>query len=202
MAQARIVEPVAQFGLAHQDNLQQFAFVGFQVGEQAHLFEQLPRQILRFVNNQDGILAVFDLLQEEAVDFGHRFQAVQALDLQIQLHGDGLHQLIGVQHRIKNQRGGKGRAEFFQQGAAKGGLARADLAGQLDKALPFAHPVKQMIKGLAMLGAEKQKPRIRCNIERRFLQPVVFQVHGYYLTHGGVGGKIKCQRRFTPAAAG
>ena len=177
LAQAMFIEPVAQFRLSHQDDLQQFAFIGFQIGKQAHLFEQLPRQILRLVNNQDGVLAIFDLLQEEAVDFGHRFQAVQALDLQIQLHGDGFDELIGVQDRIENERGGEGGAELIEQSAAKCGFARADLAGQLDKALSFANAKKEVVKSLAMFGAEKQEPRIGCNVERRFFQSVIVQIH-------------------------
>ena len=44
--------------------------------------------------------------------------------------------------------------------------------------------VQQMIKRLAMLGAVKQKPRIRRNVERRFFQPVIFQIHDYSVAIG------------------
>ena len=80
LAEAVLVEAVAQFGLAHEDDLQKFALVGFQIGKEAHLFEQFAGEVLGFVNNKDGVLAALDLLEEEAVDLGHGFQAVQALD--------------------------------------------------------------------------------------------------------------------------
>ena len=152
------------------------------------------RQILRLVNNQHRVLVALDLLKQKAVDLRHRFQAVQALDLQIQLHGNGLDQLIGVQHGIEDQGGGKFGAKLFQQGAAEGGFARADLAGQLDKALALANAVEQMVEGLAMLGAEKQEPRIGCNVKGRFLQPVIFQVHALELSQNHARGKTICRR--------
>ena len=115
LAQAVLVESVAQFGLAHQDDLQQLALVGFEIGKEADLFEQFAREVLGLVNNKNGVLAALGLMEEEAVDFGHRFQAVQALGLQAQFHGDGLDELVGVEHGIENERGGELGAELFEQ---------------------------------------------------------------------------------------
>ena len=39
LAQSRIVQLVAQFGLTHQDDLQQFPVVGFEIRKQADLLE-------------------------------------------------------------------------------------------------------------------------------------------------------------------
>ena len=58
LAQARAVQPVAQFRLAEQDDLQQLAVVEFEVGKQPHLFEQFVGQILRLVNDQHAVPAV------------------------------------------------------------------------------------------------------------------------------------------------
>ena len=75
LAQGMVVEAVAQFRLAHQNDLQKFALVGFQVGQQPDLLQQFAGQILGLVNNENGVLVVLDLLEEEAVDFRQRFPA-------------------------------------------------------------------------------------------------------------------------------
>ena len=58
LAQARAVQAVAQLRLADQDDLQQLAVVGFDVGKQADLFEQFLGQILRLVNDEHGFPAL------------------------------------------------------------------------------------------------------------------------------------------------
>ena len=55
------VQPVTQFRLAQQDNLQQLAVVRFEIGNQPHLFEQFLGQILRLVHDQNRFLARGDL---------------------------------------------------------------------------------------------------------------------------------------------
>jgi hypothetical protein len=68
LAQARAVQAVAQLRLAQQDDLQQLAVVGLDVGEQADLFEQVLGQILRLVNDEHGFLALLDLFQQKFAD--------------------------------------------------------------------------------------------------------------------------------------
>ena len=58
--QARAVQTVAQFRLAHQNNLQQLAVVGLDVGKQAHLFQQIFGQVLRLVNDEHRFLAILE----------------------------------------------------------------------------------------------------------------------------------------------
>jgi hypothetical protein len=43
---------VRQFRLTQQDDLQQLALVGFEIGEQAHLLQNLRREVLRLVDDQ------------------------------------------------------------------------------------------------------------------------------------------------------
>src|ERR1039457_6562803 len=66
--------------------------------------------------------------------------------------------------------------ELFQQGAAEGGFARADLAGELHKALALADAVEQMVEGFAMLGAVEKKARVRRDVERRLLQAIKLKI--------------------------
>ena len=189
LAQAVLVEPVPQLRLPHEHDLQKLPFIGFEIGQQPHLLQQLRRQVLRLVDDQDSILVALDLLEQKPVDFGDGFQAVQPLDLQIQLHRDGLHQLIGVHDGVENERRGKARPQLLEQRPAKRRLSRPDFAGQLDKPLALANAIKKMIKGLAMFGAEEQKPRIGRDIKGRFLQPVILEIHTRLIAQKADGEK-------------
>ena len=99
-----------------------------------------------------------------------------------ELDGDGLQEQVRVSGRIENKCRGPRIAQRLKHRATNGGLAGADLAGQLDVPLPLANSVEQMVERLAMLCAEKEKPRVRCEVKRRFLQAIVFEIHAGCLT--------------------
>src|SRR5689334_22605616 len=164
-----IVEAIAQLGLSHQDNLQQFPVVCLKVGQQPHLFEQLVGQVLGLVDNQDTLPAHVDLLQQEQVDRLQRFQAVESPGVESKLDGNRSHQLVGIQHRVKDQGVGVIVAEFLQQGPAKSALARTDLACDLHKPLPLPNAVKHVVQRLAMFRAEIKESRVRRDAERRLV---------------------------------
>ena len=172
LAELVAVQAVAQFRLSHQNNLQQLAVVGFDVGNQPHLFQQILRQILRLVHDQDRFPAGQSLFQQKISEAGHRFHPVSALHFQAEFGGDGLHQFVAAHHRVQNQSRGKTRVELFQQRAAERRLARADLAGELHEALALADAVEQVVERLAMLRAVKKEARVRRDVERRELQSV------------------------------
>ena len=67
---------------------------------------------------------------------------------------------------------------MFEHGAAKGGLAGPDFAGDLDKAFALANAVKEMVERFAMLEAEEEKTGVRGDVKRRFFQTVILQIHG------------------------
>ena len=168
LAQIVIVQALPQLGLAHKHDLQELAVVGLEIGQQADLFEELVGEILRFIDDEHGIAAGVCFGEEEAVDFGDGFQAIHALDVEAELHGDGLDELVGVQDGIEDERGRKVGSELFEERAAKSGLAGTDFAGDLHKSFSFANAVKQVVESLTMFRAVKQKARIRRDAERRF----------------------------------
>jgi len=50
LAQGRVVQAIAQFGLPHQHDLQQFAVIRLQIGQEAHLFEKIVGETLASIN--------------------------------------------------------------------------------------------------------------------------------------------------------
>ena len=189
LAEAVLVEALAQFRLAHQNNLQQLAFIGFEIGQQADLFQQIVRQILRLVNDQHRIPALRHLFEQKMIYLGNRFETVQSFYIQPEFHADRPDQLIGVQRGIENQGGRKIFPQLIKQRAAQGRFARANFARQLDKTFSLADAVEEMIESLAMFGAVKKKSRIGRDVKRRFGQAVIFQIHSERLAHRNLGEK-------------
>lgn len=180
LAQFVFVQAIAQFRLAHQNDLQEFAIVGFEIREQADLFEHFFAQVLGFVDDEHGLFALLDLAEQKFVEDGKRIETVEAevLNRQTEFGGDRLHELVSVQRGIQNEGGGITAAtELLEHRAAERGLAGANFAGELHKAFALANSVKQVIEGFTVFGAVKQEPRVRGNIERRLGQAIIVKIH-------------------------
>src|SRR5882724_7040283 len=119
-------------------------------------------------------------MKEEVIDQGQSLQSIEAIGGKAELHGDRSHHLIRAHYRIEDERGGVALVEFLEYRPAKRRLARADLASELDEAFALAQAVEQVVERFAMLGAVKEEPRVRRDVEGRFRQPVVVQVHGSF----------------------
>ncbi len=88
LAQTLAVEDLRQFGLADEDDLQQFFLLGFEVGEQPNLLQHARFEVLRLVDDQCDVVVGRQLAQQERVD-----RVVQILlrglrRLQAELFGD------------------------------------------------------------------------------------------------------------------
>ena len=191
LTQPRMVQPVAQFRLSHEDDLQQFAVLGFEIGQQTDVFELVVVEILRLVDDQYGIAARGRLFYQKLVQHRPRLQHTQSRHGDAEFDGDGLHQQVGAGWRIEDEGAGPGITQGREHRPADRRFARADFAGQLHETLPLADAVEQMVEGLAVFRAEKKEPRIRRKIERRFLQAVIFQIHDGCLTKNAQREKEK-----------
>src|SRR5690349_1027172 len=97
LTERRIVQTVAQFRLTHEHNLEKFAIVCLQIGQQAHLFEQVVGQVLGFVDDKHRLAVLFDLTEQKQVDLLQRLQTIQSANVQTELQGNGPHELVGVE---------------------------------------------------------------------------------------------------------
>jgi hypothetical protein len=177
LAKAVIVQAVSELRLAEQDDLEQFAIFGFEVGEESDLFEEFGGEVLGFVDDQDGVAAVEEEIDKELIESGEGFEAVHAFGVETILEGDGTEELVGIEDGIEDEGGGVVFAEFLEDGAADGGFAAADLAGELNEALAFADTVDEVVEGFTVSGVVKKVARVGRQIERRFLQAVKVQIH-------------------------
>lgn len=171
----RTIEVFPKLGLAHEDDLQELAFVSFEIGEKPDLFEEVVGHVLRFVDDENGVLVLVDEAEEEFVEEGGGFEAVEveAADIEAEFHGDGFDEAIAVEHGVEDEGGFPLGPELFEHGAADGGLASANFAGELNESLALPDAVKQVIVGFAMLRTEEQEPWIRSNIKWWLVQAII-----------------------------
>src|SRR5262249_49567018 len=148
LAQAAVVELVAELGLADEDDLEELPLVGLEVREEADLLEEVELQVLGLVDHQHDVVALGELLQEEAVEHLQVGDAVGLRRLQAELVEDRLEELVAGQDRVQDEGGLHLRPQLLQDGAADGGLPGAHLAGELDEALALADAEEDVVERL------------------------------------------------------
>ena len=83
--------------------------------------------------------------------------------------------------RIENKRGlAVYVVQIIEELTAKGGFPASDFADEDDETLLCLHPVFQVLHRIAMRGAEKEKSGVGGDVEGRFRQAVIFQIHGAF----------------------
>ncbi len=165
-----------QLGLTDEDDLQQFLAL-LEVGEDADLFEQRQRQVLRFVDDDDGEGLQRDERIEELVErvaqIGAR-RAGQAAALQIgerhdaEVHEQHLQQVFARHERIGHECRERPSIEMLQHRSNQRRLARADLAGQDDEPFAAADAGQQFFERRGVRGTAIEEARIRREAERLF----------------------------------
>src|SRR2546426_2583017 len=170
-------ERVREFRLAHQQDLQELARRGLEVREQADLFQRRRRQVLRFVEDEDGVLARARALDEEVVQ-GHESlrRRLSALG-DLQVLEDVLENAVEGQGAIEDRRNRGLAVEPLPQGLEQGGLSGAHLAGQHDEALPFLDAVPELGEGLPVARTHIEEARVRGRVERLLRESVKRQIH-------------------------
>ena len=62
-----LVEMVAELRLAHENDLEQFALVGFEVREKADLLQEFVGHVLRFIDNENRFLLFLDQAEKKFI---------------------------------------------------------------------------------------------------------------------------------------
>src|SRR5438067_3988966 len=174
--------------LADEDDLKQLVLVGLQIRQDANLFEDRERQVLRLVDDQYGARLEWNQPEEKVV------QCIDQLLLGDLGQPPGLHflardhaevlqdppqQILFGEERIQHERR-KGRAiDLLQQRAAERGFSGTDIAGDDDKPFASADRILQQIERVAVRLAAIEVLRIRREAEWLFREPVIVFVHDY-----------------------
>jgi len=167
-----------ELGLAHEHDLEELLFVGFEIGEEADLFEDLEGEVLGLVDDEDDVASGVDALEEDLVDLGNQIDlAVGVVEL-AELGEDGLEHLLLVDAGIDDERGVVALGvELVEESAAEGGLAAADFTDQDDEAFFLGHPVHEVLECVLMGGAEVKELRVRGDVEWHLREAVEALIH-------------------------
>ena len=200
LAQVVAVEQFAQLGLADQDDLQQLLGAGLEVRQQAHLLEHGGLEVVGLVDDDHDALALGVGAQQVGVqDVDEVLHAADGVvgHADAELLADGQQELGGGDARVEDQRDFGVLRDLREQRADGGGLAGADLAGELDEAAGLADAVNEVRKRLRMALAQEEIARVGGDGERLFVQPEERQVHALCpapgaragVLHAGGGGR-------------
>jgi len=168
----------AQLGLAHQKALQEPLVAELEVGQHAQFFDRAAREILGFVDDQQGALALRHERHEERFELGEQLRLVDRLRRQSERHGDGMQQLLRVELG-RDQLGGNESVgiDLFEQAAHKRGLTGTDFSGDDDEAFTLVHAVLQVGEGALVAATAVEKGGIGIELKGLAGQPEKRLVH-------------------------
>src|ERR1700691_5320367 len=174
------VEFVVQFGLAHQQNLQQLLVGRLQIGQKPDFFQNLRRKVVSLVDHQNRRQFFLAARDHIARNLQQQFALVLADRRDAQITRNVLQEFDGRKQSVEYIGIGNIAAllERLQQAAQQQGLARSHLAGKDDEAFVPPDAVVKRGQRFVMPPGGKQKRRIRSDFEGVALQAVKGLVHG------------------------
>ena len=104
LLQSRRIELVRQLRLARDDDAHQLLLAQLEAGEETHFFEHLARQVLRFVDDQQDLLAGRVLLDHEVFEHREQLDLALAERLETELDEQRLQELDGRKLRLADVR--------------------------------------------------------------------------------------------------
>ena len=177
LLQLREMELGLELRLAHQQDLQELGRRGLEVREQSDLFQRRGAQVLRFVEDQDGVLTGPLALDEEAVERHESLRPRLASLGDSQVLEDVLEDAVKRQRGIDYEGDRRLAVEPLTKGVKQRGLSRAHLAGQDDEAFPLLGAVEQLGQGLPVRRTHVKESGIRRRVEGLLRESVERQVH-------------------------
>ncbi len=174
-----------QLGLPRDDDAQQLLFLQLEAGQETHLLEHLARQILRFVDDEQNLLAGRVLLDHEVLDHRQQLDLALAERLEPELDEQGLQELDGRQLRLADVREHDVVRQLGEKAFDQRRLAGADVARDDDEAVCEPDRRLHVRFGACMLLAGKQELRVRREPERRFGQLKKLAIHVKWRDPGG-----------------
>ena len=184
LAQVGSGQELPQLRLPDENHLQELLARRLQIRQEPDLLQDLAAEILGLVDDDHRPPAPRVRVEQVAVErIAEHLEAcglARMLDVQLLAHSG--QQLDGGEGGIEHHRHVHLGRQLLEQRAAHGGLAGADLAGELQEAAPGADAVEQMGERFPVTVRQVEIPRVGRDRERKLGEPEVGVVHGY----GGV----------------
>jgi len=181
LAHLRHLEMRLELGLTDEHDLQQFLTL-LELGQDADFLEQAKRQVLRFVDDEEGERLQGNQRIEELVErvtqIGTR-RACQAAALQIrerhnaEINEQHLEQVFTRDERIGYECRERSPIEMLEHRSNQCRLAGADFAREDDQSFAASNAGEQFFEGWRVRGAAIQKSRIGREAEGLLFQAEV-----------------------------
>ena len=179
LAQVIALQQGTQFRLPDQDDLEELAPIGFQVGQQPELFQDRCREILGLVDDHH---------RGQAAAMGLEQEPIQGVDISLgagvprwvvdpQFVTDGGQKFADLQSGVEDQGDLDILRQLLQQATADQGLAGADLPRQQDETSIATQGEEKMGHGLPVGRTQVEIVRIGGNGKWIILQAKMFAVH-------------------------
>src|SRR5207237_194742 len=170
---------VEELRLTDENDLHQLLLVGLEIGQHSNLFEELGREMLRFVENRDAALAEHELREQKLIQPVEELFSRRILDTgDSKLAEQRGEHLMGVEKRIEDQRRVDAvLVELLDQVATEGRLARSRFAGDEHEAFAIADSIQELTLCLAVLSRVEDELRVRGERERLVLETEEALVH-------------------------
>ena len=178
MPQLDGVELLVQFGLSHQQDLEQLFARRLEVGQETDLLEHFCRNMVRFVDHQHG--GEFLLMARNHVVAQHqqKLALVLARHVEPEVAGNILQELDGREPAIEYVGVGNiALIQQLQQAADEQRFAGTDFSGHDHESLVTSDAVVQRRQRFVVSPGGKKKKRIRSDLEGITLQIVEGFVH-------------------------
>ena len=120
-------QQVVQLGLADENDLNEFLRIRLEVGDEPYLLQDVPRQVLRFIDHEHDILSAAPRVQEECVKSVDELFVAVAVRSDAEIPVYRTQKLGRAERRVQNERADRVLVEPIEEIAAQSGLARADL---------------------------------------------------------------------------
>jgi hypothetical protein len=178
LAQRGLRELAQELRLPRQHDLEQLLAVGLEVREQAHLLDQLGVEILRLVDDQHGVEAGAQALDQEAVQRDHVVGLGLLARAEAELRREQLVEVDrGEACRVHHQRDLDVLGQAPDHRAQERGLAGAHLAREQQEALAAGDAVLEDRQTLLVGLGEPEEARVWREGEGGLLQAVEGLVH-------------------------
>jgi hypothetical protein len=179
----RTLQLFFEFGLANQDDLQEFFRRCLQIQQQAYFLQQFEGEALGFIDNQNRVGAFMEARDKPLIELQQHVADEAEIRGDAEIVEDEIEEMIGLQMGIEDE--GCGRlplAQPIEEVIDQGGLACTDFAGEEEKAFTLLNTVGQLVQSFLNAGGLVQKTRVGVDVERIFAKSKEIFVHGCVIT--------------------
>ncbi len=166
--------------MPHQEDLDEFLVLCFQIGKKADFLQAFHREILGFVHHQNEVFALCGPLEQVVLKTAQKpFLAVGRIIRQLHVFQNSLQEFFGLQGRCHDQ-GGLivVAAQIPEQDAQEHGLADPGIAHQHQEPFPPTQPVADGLQRGPVPGRREKIACIRSQPEGIVLESEKLQVIG------------------------